>query len=57
MNKNVKKVFIILLIVIVLLLICVKYYLSFVEVKNGSNLGIQNNPIHEDQDEKNQKII
>lgn len=57
MNKNVKKVFIILLIVIVLLLICVKCYLSFVEVKNGSNLGIQNNPIHEDQDEKNQKII
>ena len=55
MNKNVKKVFIILLIVIVLLLICVKCYLSFVEVKNGSNLGIQNNPIREDQDEKKSK--
>ena len=52
MNKNVKKVFIILLIVIVLLLICVKCYLSFVKVKNGSNLGIQNNPIREDQNEK-----
>ena len=55
MNKNVKKVFIILLIVIVLLLICVKCYLSFVKVKNGSNLGIQNNPIREDQDEKKSK--
>ena len=55
MNKNVKKVFIILFIVIVLLLICVKCYLSFVEVRNGSNLGIQNNPIREDQDEKKSK--